>query len=148
MEYKIKQVSELTGLPPSTLRYYEKEQLLPSVHRNESGIRIYNEKDLDWISIISCLKATDMPISNIREFVALCAKGDETLEQRRQMVMSHKREVERHIEELENNLEHINFKVEYYNAACRLGKEAPLKQIKYVESDQGCVAQLKSAAAG
>lgn len=147
MDYKIKQVSELTGLPASTLRYYEKEQLLTSVKRNESGVRIYNEKDLDWISIISCLKATDMPISNIRKFVALCAKGDSTLEERRQMVIAHKRAVESHIAELENNLDHINFKVEYYNAACLMGSEAPLKRIKYVECDDECVAQLKSAAA-
>lgn len=46
MEYKIKQVSEITGLPASTLRYYEKEQLLPTVKRNEAGVRIYNDKTL------------------------------------------------------------------------------------------------------
>ncbi|WP_394922482.1 MerR family transcriptional regulator [uncultured Robinsoniella sp.] len=146
MEYKIKQVSEITGLPASTLRYYEKEQLLPSVNRNKSGVRIYNDKDLDWISIISCLKATDMPIADIRRFVALCAKGDATLKERRQLVIAHKRVVEKHIEELESNLDHINFKVEYYNAACKLGSEAPLKKIKYVECDDQCVARLKTAA--
>lgn len=55
MEYTIKQVSELTGLPASTLRYYESEKLLPAVNRNEAGHRVYDEKSLDWLSIITCL---------------------------------------------------------------------------------------------
>ena len=94
MEYTIRQVSELTGLSASTLRFYEKEQLFPPVERNEAGVRVYREQDLERISLITCLKNTDMPIRDIKEFMALCAEGDGTLQNRRQMLREHKQAVE------------------------------------------------------
>lgn len=91
MEYTIRQVSEITGLTASTLRFYEKEQLFPPVERNAAGVRVYREKDLEWIFLITCLKNTDMPIRDIKQFMALCAQGDATLQSRLQMVLAHKR---------------------------------------------------------
>jgi DNA-binding transcriptional MerR regulator len=131
MNYTIKQVSEITGLPSSTLRYYEKEQLLPEVRRNLSGTRVYTEHDLEWISIITCLKSTDMPIKSIKKFVVFCALGDSTLEDRREMVLAHKKTVELRITELQHHLEHINFKADYYEIACNLGTETELKKTSY-----------------
>lgn len=131
MNYTIKQVSEITGIPASTLRYYEKEQLLPEVERSLAGIRVYTEHDLEWISIITCLKNTDMPIKSIKKFVTLCALGDTTLEDRRQMVLVHKQTVEARIAELQHHLGHINFKVNYYESACKVGTEAELKKTSY-----------------
>jgi DNA-binding transcriptional MerR regulator len=122
MNYTIKEVSKITGLPSSTLRYYEKEQLLPEIRRNESGIRIYTKENLDWLSVISCLKDTDMPIKYIKKFVSLCALGDSTLEERRQLVLNHKKTVEAKIANLQHNLEHINYKINYYEAACKKTK--------------------------
>jgi DNA-binding transcriptional MerR regulator len=129
MNYTIKQVSEMTGIPSSTLRYYEKEQLLPEVERNEFGVRIYTESNLEWLSIITCLKNTDMPIKEIKKFVALCSLGDSTLEERREMVLAHKMVVELRIAELQNHLEHINFKASYYETACKAGSEAEAKKL-------------------
>lgn len=131
MNYTIKQVSQITGLSSSTLRYYEKEQLLPKIERNLSGIRVYTEHDLDWISIITCLKNTDMQLKDIKKFVDLCAFGDSTLEERKQMVLTHKQTVESNIVQLQHHLEHINFKADYYEAACKAGTEAKLKESKY-----------------
>ena len=130
MGYTIRQVSELTGLSASTLRFYEKEQLFPPVQRNASGVRVYHAKDLEWISLITCLKNTDMPIRDIKEFVALCAKGDGTLQSRLQMVLAHKRAVEERIAELQGYLAHIEHKAAYYEQACREGTEARLKKKK------------------
>ena len=128
MEYTIHQVSELTGLSASTLRFYEKEQLFPPVKRNEAGVRVYQEQDLERISLITCLKNTDMPIRDIKEFVALCAEGDGTLENRRQMMRRHKQAVEQRIAELQGYLQRINYKVNYYEQACQEGTEARLKK--------------------
>ena len=128
MEYTIRQVSELTGLSASALRFYEKEQLFPPVKRNEAGVRVYQEQDLERISLITCLKNTDMPIRDIKEFVALCAEGDGTLENRRQMMRRHKQAVEQRIAELQGYLQRIDHKVNYYEQACQEGTEARLKK--------------------
>ncbi|MGL4373259.1 MAG: MerR family DNA-binding transcriptional regulator, partial [Turicibacter sp.] len=47
MSYTIKQVSEKTNLSTHTIRFYEKEGLLPSVHRNELGNRSFTDTDLE-----------------------------------------------------------------------------------------------------
>lgn len=131
MNYTIKQVSDMTGLPPSTLRYYEKEHLLPEINKNTSGIRIYTKHDLDWISTIICLKNTDMRLKDIKKFVNLCALGDSTLQDRKELILTHKHTVELKIAELQHHLEHINFKYDYYETACKAGTEAQLKESKY-----------------
>lgn len=128
MEYTIRQVSELTGLSASTLRFYEKEQLFPPVKRNEAGVRVYQEQDLEQISLITCLKNTDMSIRDIKEFVALSAEGDGTLESRWRMMRQHKQAVEQRIAELQGYLQRINYKVNYYEQACQEGTEARLKK--------------------
>jgi len=128
MYYTIREVSKITGLPSSTLRYYETEQLLPKIKRSPSGARVYTQDDLEWIAVITCLKETGMPLKEIKKFVALCALGDCTLEERRQMVLAHKKNVELKIAKLQKHLEHINFKADYYDAACEAGTEAVVKK--------------------
>src|SRR5665647_3907197 len=132
MSYTIKKISDMTQLPASTLRYYEKEHLLPAVKRTEVGNRIYDDQDLEWISIITCLKDTNMPIMDIKIFVALCALGDKTLEERRALIVAHKQSAERQIEILQQHMNHINRKVDYYNAACEAGTETFVKGEKCI----------------
>lgn len=114
MNYSIKQVSEKTNLKPYVLRYYEKEGLLPSVNRSVKGIRCYSEEDLEWISLICCLKNTGMSIKQIKEFVALSMQGEQTLKQRCDMLKDHKRKVEKQIEEMKQHLKKVECKIEYY----------------------------------
>ena len=49
MKYTIKQVAEQFALSAHTLRYYEKEGLLPLVTRDENGNRLFGEADLEWL---------------------------------------------------------------------------------------------------
>ena len=62
--YTIGQVSEMFHLPVSTLRYYDKEGLFPNLKR-ESGIRKFNDHELEALRMIECLKASglDTPAS-------------------------------------------------------------------------------------
>lgn len=62
MTYSIKQITEMTGVPASALRYYEKESILPFVERDDKGIRINDDVKFEWIYFIRALRETDMPI--------------------------------------------------------------------------------------
>jgi len=129
LEYSIKQISEITGYSQSTLRYYEKEKLLPPVKRNINGVRIYSEDYLEWISLISCLKNTNMPVSEIKKFVVFCAEGDKTLKERLDIVLKHQQDIKDQIAELKNYQKHIDFKVEYYKKAIEAGNEDAVKYL-------------------
>ncbi|WP_207463032.1 MULTISPECIES: MerR family transcriptional regulator [Enterococcus] len=56
LSYTISQVSEKIGVSAYTLRYYDKEGLLPFVKRTSSGRRIFEDSDLEFIAVIYCLK--------------------------------------------------------------------------------------------
>lgn len=115
MEYSIHQVSEKMQIRPTVLRFYEKEGLLPSVRRTKSGIRRYDKEDLEWIGLIVCLKNTGMSIKQIKDFVALCVKGEVTLKERCEMLYEHKRSVEAQIEEMHKHLEKVACKIEIFS---------------------------------
>ncbi|MGB2511036.1 MerR family transcriptional regulator [Leuconostoc suionicum] len=43
-----------------TLRYYDKQGLLPKVIRDKNGTRHFTKEDLQWLDMIKCLKNTGM----------------------------------------------------------------------------------------
>jgi DNA-binding transcriptional MerR regulator len=110
--FSIKQVSERTALPPHVLRYYEREGLLPGISRSRKGIRRYSGGDLEWLSLIRCLKSTGMSIKQIRDFVELSSRGDETLIQRGQILRDHKTAMEAQILDLQTHLQQITRQIE------------------------------------
>ena len=117
MDYLIGQVSEKFDLSIHTLRYYEKEGLLPSVKRSKSGIRQYDDATIESLRTIECLKKTGMPLKEIKEFQDWCEAGSRTLGRRKKMFLERKRAVLRQIGELQSALDLIEFKCWYYGQA-------------------------------
>lgn len=116
MAYSIKEVSKKMNLPTHTLRFYEKEGLLPFINRSKGGIRRFSDSDLDSLEMICCLKSTGMSVKQIKEFVELSKQGEETLKQRFDMLVVHKRNVEEQIALMEKHLKKVNWKIEFYSA--------------------------------
>lgn len=59
MTYTIKEASDITGIPATTLRYYDKEGILPFLERKESGHRMFSEQDRSATAgIISSARGT------------------------------------------------------------------------------------------
>lgn len=114
MEYTIKQVSEKTGLSIYALRYYDKEGLLPLVKRSQSGIRKFSDNDIDWLGLICCLKNSGMSIENIKEFMNLCLRGNDTVEVRKNILVNHKEHILAQMKQLESSLCTINYKIDHY----------------------------------
>lgn len=66
-------------VPASTLRFYDKEGLLPFVERSPGGIRIFQDTDLEWRRIIGCMKKAGMSIRDIRQYIEQAQQGDDTI---------------------------------------------------------------------
>lgn len=121
MLYTVGEISKRVSIAPSTLRYYDKEGLLPFVERSKSGIRMFKDSDLEWLSIIECLKKTGMPIKEIKKFVDWCIEGDSTIEQRLELIDRRKEAVLKQIEQLKQTLDTLNYKHWYYETAKEAG---------------------------
>lgn len=121
--YTIGQAAEKTGLTVSTLRYYEKEGLLPFVERTEGGQRVFRDSDFGWLSVIECLKHTGVPIREIKQYIDWCMEGDTTLQLRHDFFVRQKERTKAQIATYEQHLEKINYKIWYYEQALAAGTE-------------------------
>ena len=91
--YTIKEAAVKMNLSASTIRYYDKQGLLPFVQRSESGYRMFSEKDIGLLNMIECLKLTGMPIKEIKQFTLWLQQGDNSLQERYQMFLDRRKAV-------------------------------------------------------
>lgn len=115
MKYTINEVARKFNLSAHTLRYYDKEGLLPFIGRDKSGNRMFTDSDLDWVTMICCLKDTGMPIKEIKTYSQWCQKGKETVDERKKMLAAHRLAVEKQIDQLRSHLKIIDNKVAMYD---------------------------------
>ena len=114
MSYSTREVVEKFGLSMHTLRYYEKEGLLPPVERDKKGTRQYSEVDLEWLILIRCMRAAGMSIAFIKNYVDLCKEGLSTVSKRKDIMLLQKKILEDQKKELEANLDIVNRKLKHY----------------------------------
>ena len=62
LPYTIKKISQITGLPASTLRYYDNQGLLPSLKRDNNNVRVFTDDDIASIKLINCLKRSGLSL--------------------------------------------------------------------------------------
>ena len=111
----IAEAAEKTGLTAHTLRYYERDGLmLAAVDRSTSGHRRYSERDLTWIELITRLRSTGMPISDVRRYAALVRAGDGTEAERLALLKAHRAHVEAQLVEVTGHLRAIDYKIALY----------------------------------
>lgn len=120
----IKEVSELTGVSIDNLRYYERIGLIPKVPRTSSGIRDYDEISIRWIEFVIKFKKAGASIESIREYIRLAEIGESTKQERRQMLIEIKKNIEMRMRELQECLDITNYKINnYYNVCEPVTKE-------------------------
>lgn len=114
MTLSIQETADKLGVSSYTLRYYEKEEIIPTIERNASGHRVYKDEDLEWIQFVTCLKSTGMPISEIKRFVQLYQLGDASIADRKKLLIAHKNRLLARMSKMKEYLEKINWKIEHY----------------------------------
>lgn len=123
MMYTIKQAAAKMDVTPVTLRYYDKQGLLPFMKRTESGYRMFSEQDMGMLQVIDCLKKTGMSIKEIQQFIQWVQMGDASLQQRYEMFLERRRSVEEQIAQLQETLKFVDHKCAYYKTALEAGTE-------------------------
>jgi DNA-binding transcriptional MerR regulator len=121
MTYSVSETAKMFDINASTLRYYDKEGLLPFVERSEGGVRVFKDADLSLLRIIDCLKRTGMPIKEIKRFVDYCVQGDTSIDQRLEVLSAQRADVIQQMKALQDNLDMIEYKCWYYETASKVG---------------------------
>ncbi|MFF1573740.1 MerR family transcriptional regulator [Leifsonia sp. NPDC058292] len=111
----ISDVAELTGLSTHTLRYYEREGLMfAPVDRASSSHRRYSANDVTWVTFLTKLRLTSMPIAKMREYVELARLGDDSSAERLELLLIHRMNVVRRLEAMTASLAAIDYKIGLY----------------------------------
>jgi DNA-binding transcriptional MerR regulator len=128
---KIAEVSEKYGLSVDTLRYYERVGLIPTVNRNDSGIRDYNELDLRRVDFIKCMRSAGLPVEVLIEYVALVQQGDKTVQARKEILIDQRKLLVDRMNEMQKTLDILEHKIEVYEKAV-LKKEKQIVQAQEI----------------
>ena len=130
MPYTIKDMSDLTGLPASTLRYYDKQGLLPNLRRDSNNTRIFTDEDFRTLKLIECLKMSGLSIKDIRDFMRMI-DDDATLAQRLELFTRRRQQLRDDLQKLQEVLGVIDYKCWYYEQACKCGTEETVKNLPF-----------------
>lgn len=114
----IGEVSQHTGIPVSTLRYYERRGLLRP-GRDAIGQRDYTENDLDWIAFLQRLLDTGMPLAQVERYARLRLAGDSTISERIAMLQQQRARLESQRADIEERLAFLDGKLDAYGAMLR-----------------------------
>lgn len=128
--YSAKETAKMTGLSTATLRYYEKEKLLPQIARNSQKYRQYTDEDIEWIKMIQCMRMANISIKSIKRYVSLLIQGGTTLKQRYIMVQEHMEDIKSQRANSQSALVLTQSKLAFYE---NLLKEPMHQNITYVD---------------
>ena len=115
MLYTMKQACDETGLTYDTLKFYCNEGLIPNVKRDKNNYRVFNDKDIEWIKSLSCLKSCGMSIVEMKEYLALCLKGKSSIPERQEILNNKLKELEHKINKIQYSINYIHWKQNFYN---------------------------------
>jgi DNA-binding transcriptional MerR regulator len=120
-ELTVAEAAREAGVSAHTLRYYERAGLLTPVERNGSGHRRFTSEDLEWVVMITRLRATGMPIRRIREYAELVWAGEGNERERLAIMEAHREQVLERLAEIERNLALIDYKIGLYRDRLGVG---------------------------
>lgn len=114
--YSINDIATLCDLSVYTIRFYDKEGLLPFITRSKTGNRQFTESDLEMIRLICCLKNSGMPVKDIKRYIDLFMAGDSTAPCRKQMMVDHRKSILNQIGNLKKQLSIVELKIAFYDS--------------------------------
>ena len=110
----ISEVSKKYNITADTIRYYEKEGLIPTVPRNKNGIRDFDENSCGWIELIKCMRSAGLEIETLKRYVSLFRQGTKTVKERKILLEEQREKLLKKQEDIKATLDRLNYKIEKY----------------------------------
>ena len=123
----IAEVSEKYKISADTLRYYEKEGLIPYISRTEGGVRNYTQEDCARIGFVKCMRSAGLSIEVLKQYFELFAKGKRTLKARRDLLATEREKLKDRMTELQDTLKRLDYKISVYDNALK----SKTKELKF-----------------
>ena len=71
------------GMTYQTLKFYCNQGLVPNVKRDKNNRRVFDERDVEWLRGLGCLKRCGLSIEEMREYLDMCLEGESSIPARK-----------------------------------------------------------------
>lgn len=115
MLYSMKQTCQKVGMTYEALKFYCNQGLVPNVKRDKNNYRVFDERDIEWIHGLTCLKRCGMSLSDMKLYLALCLKGQATIPERKEILEKQRNALQREMKRLQEDIAYIDWKQAYYD---------------------------------
>lgn len=130
-------VANRTGRSVHTIRWYERQGLIPGVCRDAAGRRLYSDYHVGWLDLMERLRSTGMSIREMREYTRLAQQGSAALTDRHALLSAHQVRVRENIRRWTDALALINAKVEFYDEWIDTGERPAVSPHRRLKSGVG-----------
>jgi Predicted transcriptional regulators len=113
--YTMKNICDELHIPYETLRYYCNEGLVPNVKRDQNNYRVFDDRDLNWLKSLQCLRKCGLSIKEIKEYLNLCLEGASSIEIRKEILAVKKEKLLKEIKCIEESIAFIDYKQDFYD---------------------------------
>lgn len=115
--YSIREASKITGLPSSTLRYYESIGIIKPIERGEtSKHRAFSQQDINVLDTIACLNATGMALDDMRSYIANLSDGETHVDDQVALLRRQKERLDMEEQHIQLRREYVDLKIQYWDA--------------------------------
>ena len=111
----INEISKKFSLSKDTLRYWEKEKLIPTVKRDKNGYRVYDTKEQNWVFYIMVLRKAGMSIKKLKKFVNLYMKYSSTAEIRKHLLIVQRSQLNKEIINIKKTVNYLDYKIDNFD---------------------------------
>ena len=113
--YTMKQTCEQVGMTYETLKFYCNQGLVPNVKRDKNNYRVFDERDIEWIKGLTCLRRCGMSIEDMKTYLNLCLQGQSTIPERKAILEKQRKLLSEKMLDLQKNIDYIDWKQNYYD---------------------------------
>lgn len=113
--YTMKQTCEQVGMTYEALKFYCNQGLVPNVKRDKNNYRVFDERDIEWIKGLTCLKRCGMSIEDMKTYLTLCLQGQSTIPERKVILEKQRKLLSEKISDLQKDIDYIDWKQTYYD---------------------------------
>lgn len=113
--YTMKQVCDVLDISYEALRFYCDEGLVPNVKRDKNNYRNFDDRDLEWLKGLLCLKRCGMSIKDMKSYMQLCMQGYTSISERKKILSAQKKKLLAQMEQVQCNIDFIDWKQNYYD---------------------------------
>ena len=112
---RIAEAAAESGLSVDTIRYYEKSGIVPVISRGPDRQRRFTPENVDWLTLLYWLRETGMTMKVMHHFATLYSQGDETIPERKQVLLRHSEHLKKKRADLDRCEQLLAYKLTIYD---------------------------------